>query len=73
MEITRVNAPCDAPRTIKKAKDKWRNLTSKVKSTFVEYRKEVNNTGRGPSPKKPTSSVERTSNMLQAHSKLLGH
>ena len=65
MEITKVNAPCDAPRTIKRAKDKWRNLTFKVKSTFAEYGKEVNKTGGGPSPKKPTSSVESISNMLQ--------
>jgi hypothetical protein len=29
------------------------------------YKKNDNKTGGGPSPKKPTSSVERTSNMLQ--------
>ena len=50
-----------APRTVKMIMDKWRNLTYEAKSTFIEYRKEVNKAGGGPAPKKPTSSVQDTS------------
>ena len=54
-----------APRSVKEIKDKWRNLTSKAKSAFTEYRREKNMTGGGPAPKKPTSSVEKIVTMMQ--------
>jgi len=60
---TKINALGLAPRTVKEIKDKWRNL--KAKSTFTEYRREVNMTGGGPAPKRPTSSVEKIVNMMQ--------
>ena len=72
-EITiKINALGVAPRTLKEVKDKWRNMTSKSKSNFTEYRKEVNKTGGGPTPKKTTSSVERIVNMMQDTASLSG-
>ena len=62
---TNINALGVAPITVKEIKDKWRKLTSKAKSTFTEYRRDINMTGGGPTPKKPTSSVEKIVNMLQ--------
>ena len=40
-------------------------LNIKSKSAFTEYRREINMTGGGPAPKKPTSSVEKIVNMMQ--------
>ena len=54
-----------APRTLEKVKDKWRNLTSNAKLTFIEYRKEVNPTCGGPATKKPNLFMERIVNILQ--------
>ena len=72
-EITmKINALGVAPRTLKEVKDKWRNMTSKSKSNFTEYRKEINNTDGGPTPKKPTSSVEKIVNMIQDTASLSG-
>jgi hypothetical protein len=68
----KINALGVAPRTLKEVKDKWRNMTSKSKSNFTEYRKEVNNTDGGPTPKKPTSSVEKIVNMIQDTASLSG-
>jgi hypothetical protein len=48
---TKINALGVAPRNVKEIKDKWRKLTSKAKSTFTEYRREINMTGGGPAPK----------------------
>lgn len=65
-EITyKINALGVAPRNVKEIKDKWRNLTSKAKSTFSDYRREIHMTGGGPAPRKPTSSVEKIVNMMQ--------
>ena len=44
---TKINSLGVAPRTLKLIKDKWKNLTSKAKSTFTEYRKEANKIGGG--------------------------
>jgi hypothetical protein len=54
-----------APITLKTVKDKWRNLAPSVKSTFTEYRKEVNTTSGGPATKKPTLFMESIVNILQ--------
>ncbi|CAC5399438.1 unnamed protein product [Mytilus coruscus] len=61
----KINALGVANRTQKEVRDKWRNLTTKAKSAFTEHRREINKTGGGPAPKKPSSSVERVVNMLQ--------
>jgi hypothetical protein len=49
---SKINALGVAPRSVKEIKDKWRNLTSKAKSAFTEYRREKNMTGGGPAPGK---------------------
>ena len=36
---SKINALGVAPRNVKEIKDKWRNLTSKAKSAFTEYRR----------------------------------
>jgi hypothetical protein len=38
---SKINALGVAPRSVKEIKDKWRNLTSKAKSAFTEYRRDV--------------------------------
>jgi hypothetical protein len=62
---TKINALGVAPRNVKEIKDKWRNLTSRAKSAFTEYRREINMTGGGHAPKKPTSSVAKIVNMME--------
>ena len=62
---SKINVLGVAPRSVKEIKDKWRNLTSKAKSAFTEYRRETNMTGGGPAPKKPTSSVKKIVTMMQ--------
>jgi hypothetical protein len=37
---SKINALGVAPRNVKEIKDKWRNLTSKAKSDFTEYRRD---------------------------------
>ena len=54
---------------MKEIKDKRRNLTSKAKSAFTEYRREKNMTGGGPAPKKPTKNSYHDA----GHSKLRWH
>ncbi|CAC5392238.1 unnamed protein product [Mytilus coruscus] len=61
----KINALGVANRTQKEVRDKWRNLTTKAKSAFTEHRREINKTGGGQAPKKPSSSVERVVNTLQ--------
>ena len=62
---TKINYLGVAPITLKTVKDKWRNLAPSVKSTFTEYRKEVNTTSGGPATKKPTLFMESIVNILQ--------
>ena len=69
---TKINALGVAPRNVKEIKDKWRNLTSKAKSAFTEYRREINMIGGGPAPKKPTSSVEKIVSMMQVTASFAG-
>ena len=41
-------------RSIKEKNDKWKNLHSRAKREFNNYKKEYKKTGGGPPPKPPS-------------------
>ena len=69
---SKINALGVAPRSVKEIKDKWRNLTSKAKSAFTEYRREKNDRWRSCSEK--TNFLRGENSYHDAgHSKLRWH
>lgn len=60
-----INALGHEMRTVAEVKSKWKNMASKAKETFHQYRKSQQQTGGGPPVDNPSESVLRTIEILK--------